>query len=67
VSLRGQVCTHAYAYSRDITTREVSAVTYTKILGKRNVNSLIRKIFYYKIPIGIKIVGVPKKPLSITY
>jgi hypothetical protein len=38
-----------------------------KILARKNINSLTKKIPYWKIPIGIKIVGVPKEPLSITY
>jgi hypothetical protein len=38
-----------------------------KILAKRNVNSLTKKIFYWRMPIGIKIVGVPKEPLFIAY
>jgi hypothetical protein len=37
-----------------------------KTSAKRNINSLTRKISYWKMPIGIRIVGVPKKPLSIT-
>jgi hypothetical protein len=42
-------------------------MAYIKILAKRNVNSLTRKIPYWKMPTGTKIVGVPKEPLSITY
>jgi hypothetical protein len=38
-----------------------------KILGKRNVNSLTRKISYWKMPIGIRIVEMPKELLSIAY
>jgi hypothetical protein len=38
-----------------------------RILARRNVNSLIRKISYWRMPIGIRIVGVPKEPLSIAY
>jgi hypothetical protein len=38
-----------------------------RILAKRNVNSLTKKIPYWRMPIGIKIVGVPKKLLSIAY
>jgi hypothetical protein len=38
-----------------------------KILNRRNVNSLTKKIFYWRMPIGIKIVGVPKELLSIVY
>jgi hypothetical protein len=42
-------------------------MAYIRILTKRNINSLTRKIFYWKMPIGIRIVGVPKKPLSMAY
>jgi hypothetical protein len=42
-------------------------MAHVKILAKRNINSLTRKIFYWRMPIGIKIVGVPKELLSITY
>jgi hypothetical protein len=42
-------------------------MVYVKISAKRNINSLIKKIFYWRMPIGIKIVGVPKEPLSIVY
>jgi hypothetical protein len=38
-----------------------------KILTKKNIDSLTKKIFYWKMPTGIKIVEVPKKPLSIAY
>jgi hypothetical protein len=38
-----------------------------KILAKRNVDSLTKKIFYWKMPIGIKIVEIPKNLLSIAY
>jgi hypothetical protein len=38
-----------------------------KILARRNINSLTRKIPYWRMPIGIGIVGVPREPLSITY
>jgi hypothetical protein len=41
-------------------------MAYIKILAKRNINSLIKKIPYWRMPIGIKIVGVPKELLSIT-
>jgi hypothetical protein len=41
-------------------------MAHIKISAKRNINSLIRKILYWKMPIGTKIVGVFKKPLSIT-
>ena len=39
----------------------------TKILVKRNINSLTRKILYWKIPKGIRIVGIYKELLSIVY
>jgi hypothetical protein len=35
-----------------------------RILAKKNINSLTRKILYWKMPTGIRIVGVPKEPLS---
>jgi hypothetical protein len=38
-----------------------------KILVKRNINSLTKKIFYWRIPTGIRIVKVPKELLSIAY
>jgi hypothetical protein len=38
-----------------------------KISARRNINSLTRKIFYWRMPTGIRIVGVPKEPLSIAY
>jgi hypothetical protein len=40
-------------------------MAYTKISGRRNVNSLTKKIPYWKMPIGIKIVGLLKELLSI--
>jgi hypothetical protein len=42
-------------------------MAYIRILARRNINSLIKKIFYWRMPIGIKIIGVPKKLLSIAY
>jgi hypothetical protein len=39
----------------------------TKILGRRNINSLTKKIPYWRMPIGIRMVGLPKEPLSITH
>jgi hypothetical protein len=42
-------------------------MVYIKISAKRNVNSLTKKIPYWRMPTGIKIVGVPKEPLSIAY
>jgi hypothetical protein len=38
-----------------------------RILGRKNVNSLTRKIPYWRMPIGIRIVEVFKEPLSIVY
>jgi hypothetical protein len=38
-----------------------------KILTKRNVDSLTKKIPYWRMPIGIRIIRVPKELLSITY
>jgi hypothetical protein len=40
-------------------------MVYIRISARRNINSLTRKILYWRMPTGIKIVGVPKKPLSI--
>jgi hypothetical protein len=37
------------------------------ILARRNINNLIRKIPYWKMPIGMRMVGVPKELLSIVY
>jgi hypothetical protein len=34
-----------------------------RILTKRNINSLIRKIPYWRMPIGIRIIGVFKKTI----
>jgi hypothetical protein len=42
-------------------------MAHIKILVKRNVNNLTKIFFYWRMPTGIKIVGVPKKPLSIAY
>jgi hypothetical protein len=42
-------------------------MVYIKILAKRNVNSLTKKIFYWRMPTGIKIIKVPKELLSIAY
>jgi hypothetical protein len=42
-------------------------MVYIKILARRNINSLIRKIFYWRMPIGIRIMGIPREPLSIIY
>jgi hypothetical protein len=36
-----------------------------KILARKNINSLTRKIPYWRMPIGMRIIGVPKEPLSI--
>ena len=36
------------------------------ILVKKNINSLTKKIFYWRMPTGIRIVGVPRELLSIT-
>jgi hypothetical protein len=38
-----------------------------EISAKKNVNSLTKKIPYWKMPIGMRMVGVPKEPLSIAY
>jgi hypothetical protein len=42
-------------------------MAYIRMLARRNVNSLTRKILYWRMPTEIKIIGVPKKLLSITY
>jgi hypothetical protein len=42
-------------------------MAHVKTLARKNVNSLTRKIPYWKMPIRIRIVGVPKEPLSIAY
>jgi hypothetical protein len=38
-----------------------------RIPGRRNINSLIRKIPYWKMLIGIRIMGLPKELLFIVY
>jgi hypothetical protein len=38
-----------------------------RILARRNVNSLTRKIFYWRMPTGMRMVRVPREPLSIAY
>jgi hypothetical protein len=38
-----------------------------RTLAKRNINSLTKKIFYQRMPTGIRIVGISKKLLSIVY
>jgi hypothetical protein len=42
-------------------------MAYIKISAKRNINSLIRKIPYWRMPIGMRIVKVFKELLSIAY
>jgi hypothetical protein len=42
-------------------------MAYIRVLTKRNINGLIKEILYWKMPIGMRIVGVLKKLLSITY
>jgi hypothetical protein len=42
-------------------------MVHIKILARRNVDSLIRKIPYWRMPIGIRIIKVPKELLSMTY
>ena len=39
----------------------------TRILSQRNINSLTQKIPYRKMPIEIRVIGIPKKLLSIAY
>jgi hypothetical protein len=38
-----------------------------RISARRNINSLTRKIPYWRMPTGIKIIGVPREPLSMAY
>jgi hypothetical protein len=40
-------------------------MAHIKILAKKNINSLIRKIPYWKMPKGIRIVEVLRELLSI--
>jgi hypothetical protein len=42
-------------------------MAHVRILARRNINSLTRKILYWKMPTGMRMVGVLKEPLSITY
>jgi hypothetical protein len=42
-------------------------MAYIKILARKNVDSLTKKIPYWKMPIGMKIVEIPKEPLPIAY
>jgi hypothetical protein len=42
-------------------------MVYIRILAKRNINSLTKKILYWKMPTGIRIMGLPKEPLSMAY
>jgi hypothetical protein len=42
-------------------------MVHTRILARRDINSLTKNILYWRMPKGIKIVGLPKKLLSITY
>jgi hypothetical protein len=42
-------------------------MVHIKILARKNIDSLTRKIPYWKMPIGMRIVEVPKEPLSIAY
>jgi hypothetical protein len=39
-------------------------MAHIRVLAKKNVDSLTRKIPYWKMPIGTRIVEVPKKLLS---
>jgi hypothetical protein len=38
-----------------------------RISARKNINSLTKKIPYWKMLIGMRIVGVPREPLSIIY
>jgi hypothetical protein len=42
-------------------------MVHIRILARKNINSLIRKILYWRMPTGIRIVGVFKELLSIVY
>jgi hypothetical protein len=42
-------------------------MVHIRVLAKRNINSLTRKIPYWRMPTGIRIIEVLKKPLSIVY
>jgi hypothetical protein len=42
-------------------------MAHIKILTKKNIDNLTRKIPYWKKLIGMRIVGMPKEPLSIVY
>jgi hypothetical protein len=42
-------------------------MAHIRTLAKRNINNLTRKISYWRMPTGIKIVGMPKELLSIIY
>ena len=42
-------------------------MAHIRILSRGNVNSLTKKIPYQKMPIGMRIIGVFKELLSITY
>ena len=42
-------------------------MAYIRILSRKNTDSLTRKISYWKMPTGIRIIGMPKKLLSIAY
>jgi hypothetical protein len=38
-----------------------------RILARKNVDSLTKKIFYWRMPIGMRMVEVPKELLFIAY
>jgi hypothetical protein len=38
-----------------------------RISARKNINNLTKKIPYWRMPTGMRIVEVPKEPLSITY
>jgi hypothetical protein len=42
-------------------------MAYIRISVKKNIDSLTRKIPYWKMPIRMRMVGVPKELLSIAY
>jgi hypothetical protein len=42
-------------------------MVHIKILTRKNIDSLIRKIPYWRMPAGIRIIKVLREPLSIVY
>jgi hypothetical protein len=42
-------------------------MAYIRIPARKNIDSLIKKIPYWRMPAGMRIVGLPKELLSIAY